>query len=99
MESRKGGIRNLSMKKFGTPMAGAPGWASEKEGMAGVGTPPLPRSLGGRMLRMPGVPRPPPPPPPLLLPLALPFFLGALPMALPEFAFDFPFDDGALGRG
>jgi hypothetical protein len=29
MGRRKGGIRNLSMKKFGTPMRAGPGMASE----------------------------------------------------------------------
>src|SRR4051794_13342893 len=32
-------MRNLSMKKFGTPIAAAPGSACEKVGLAGVGTP------------------------------------------------------------
>src|SRR4051794_24307283 len=30
-------MRNLSMKKFGTPTAAAPGWASEKVGFDGAG--------------------------------------------------------------
>src|SRR3954462_9134422 len=37
--SRNGGIRNLSMKKFGTPIGAAPESACEKVGLAGVGTP------------------------------------------------------------
>src|SRR3954462_13812123 len=32
-------MRNLSMKKFGTPIGAAPGVAREKLGFAGVGTP------------------------------------------------------------
>src|SRR3954469_1364064 len=32
-------MRNLSMKKFGTPIGAAPGVAREKFGFAGVGTP------------------------------------------------------------
>src|SRR4051794_10582041 len=39
MGSRNGGIRNLSMKKFGTPIGAGPGRAAEKVGLAGVGTP------------------------------------------------------------
>ena len=30
-------MRNLSMKKFGTPTAAGPGWASEKVGLLGAG--------------------------------------------------------------
>src|SRR3954470_16585337 len=37
--SRKGGIRNLSMKKFGTPTRAAPTVASEKLGLVGAGDP------------------------------------------------------------
>lgn len=39
MGSRKGGILNESMKKFGTPIAAGPGSAKEKVGLEGVGTP------------------------------------------------------------
>jgi hypothetical protein len=39
MGSRKGGIRNLSMKKFGTPMGAGPGRASESVGLLTVGWP------------------------------------------------------------
>src|SRR3954454_11839820 len=44
MGSRKGGIRNFSMKKLGTPIAAGPGTESEKPGFAEVGVP-----LGWRM--------------------------------------------------
>src|SRR3954447_24196136 len=40
MGSRKGGIRNLSMKKLGTPIGAGPGTESEKLGLEGVGAPP-----------------------------------------------------------
>src|SRR3954468_346280 len=43
MERRNGGIRNLSMKKFGTPIGAAPGRASEKVGLAVVGAPSVAR--------------------------------------------------------
>src|SRR3954467_10300119 len=36
---RNGGIRNLSMKKFGTPMAAGPGDAIEAVGFVGAGMP------------------------------------------------------------
>src|SRR3954463_8975602 len=39
MGSRNGGIRNLSMKKFGTPTAAGPTVASETVGLLGVGVP------------------------------------------------------------
>src|SRR5436305_7764124 len=39
MGSRNGGIRNVSMKKFGTPTAAAPGCANENVGLLGVGDP------------------------------------------------------------
>src|SRR5437588_10095442 len=32
-------MRNFSMKKFGTPIPAAPGWAREKVGLAGAGEP------------------------------------------------------------
>jgi len=48
MGSRKGGIRNWSMKKFGTPIGAGPGVASEKVGFSGVGTPPAPVGPLGR---------------------------------------------------
>ena len=38
-------MRNLSMKKFGTPIGAGPGVASEKPGFAGVGVPSA-RSVG-----------------------------------------------------
>src|SRR3954447_13588653 len=37
-------MRNLSMKKFGTPIGAGPGRASEKVGLAGVGTPSVARA-------------------------------------------------------
>src|SRR2546429_122383 len=37
--SRKGGSRNFSMKKFGTPRGAGPGLESEKVGFCGVGLP------------------------------------------------------------
>ena len=37
-------MRNLSMKKFGTPIGAAPGSASDIVGLASVGTPPALRS-------------------------------------------------------
>src|SRR3954453_2342780 len=55
--SRNGGIRNLSMKKFGTPTRPGPGVASEKVGLEGEGgvavdddprePPPTSRGLSG----------------------------------------------------
>src|SRR5689334_20362022 len=39
MGRRNGGMRNLSMKKFGTPIAAGPGSAGVKVGFAGVGVP------------------------------------------------------------
>lgn len=39
MGIRKGGIRKLSMKKFGTPIGAGPGVESEKVGFEGAGTP------------------------------------------------------------
>src|SRR3982074_2313843 len=39
MGSRKGGIRNFSMKKFGTPSGAGPGLESENVGLCGVGLP------------------------------------------------------------
>src|SRR5829696_6812664 len=39
MDRRNGGIRNLSMKKFGTPMGAGPTVASEKPGLVGAGAP------------------------------------------------------------
>ena len=47
MGSRNGGIRKLSMKKFGTPIGAAPGSANENVGLDAVGTPPWPFFLDG----------------------------------------------------
>src|SRR3954454_23069611 len=55
MGSRNGGIRNLSMKKFGTPIGAGPGRASEKVGLAGVGTPSV-ASAGALALALRTVP-------------------------------------------
>ena len=38
-------MRNLSMKKFGTPIGAAPGMASDVDGLSIVGTPPALRSV------------------------------------------------------
>src|SRR5205085_2656346 len=43
-----GGIRNDSMKKFGTPIGAGPGSANENVGFDGVGTPPGP-IVGGAL--------------------------------------------------
>src|SRR5438128_907248 len=54
MGSRKTGMLNLSMKKFGTPIAAGPGMASDVEGFERVGTPwPLRRSLPVAASRVP----------------------------------------------
>ena len=39
MGRRKGGIRNFSMKKFGTPIGAGPGIATDSVGFVVVGTP------------------------------------------------------------
>src|SRR3954447_7192033 len=39
MGRRKGGMRNFSMKKFGTPGSAGPGVATERVGSLGVGVP------------------------------------------------------------
>src|SRR3954447_18360852 len=39
MDSRNGGMRNLSMKKFGTPMRAGPGVASAKVGFVRADAP------------------------------------------------------------
>src|SRR3954447_25634302 len=41
-------MRNLSMKKFGTPIGAAPGWASVKPGFSTVGVPSVLRPLVAR---------------------------------------------------
>src|SRR3954452_15795709 len=51
MRSRNGGMRNFSMKKFGTPIAAGPGWASEKDGLEAVGVPSGVRALASRSWR------------------------------------------------
>src|SRR4051794_30083997 len=51
MRSRNGGMRNLSMKKFGTPIVAGPGWASEKLGLSTVGVPSGLRALALRSSR------------------------------------------------
>src|SRR3954454_9725304 len=51
MRSRNGGMRNFSMKKFGTPIAAGPGWASEKDGLDAVGVPSGVRALASRSWR------------------------------------------------
>ena len=48
-------MRNLSMKKFGTPIGAAPGIASEKLGLPSVGVPSSARPGGvarGLLLRL-----------------------------------------------
>ncbi len=44
-------MRNLSMKKFGTPIGAGPGSASEKPGLSGVGWPSTRRSCASRRAR------------------------------------------------
>ena len=44
-------MRNFSMKKFGTPIAAGPGWASEKLGLSTVGAPSGVRALAVRSSR------------------------------------------------
>src|ERR1700759_5663917 len=39
IEIKNGGIRNESMKRFGTPIGAEPGSVSEKLGLAAIGTP------------------------------------------------------------
>jgi hypothetical protein len=51
MGSRNGGIRNLSMKKFGTPTRAGPGVASEKVGLETAGVPLGLASLGAGVRR------------------------------------------------
>src|SRR4051794_25427400 len=56
MGSRKGGIRNLSMKKLGTPIGAGPGTESERLGLEGVGAPPGVRvGTWGFFTRVPAV--------------------------------------------
>src|SRR4051812_9333587 len=47
MGRRKGGMRNFSMKKFGTPGSAGPGVATERVGSLGVGVPSGLRRAGG----------------------------------------------------
>jgi hypothetical protein len=44
-------MRNFSMKKFGTPIAAGPGWASENDGLSTVGAPSGARALALRSSR------------------------------------------------
>ena len=45
-------MRNFSMKKFGTPIAAGPGWASEKLGLSTVGAPSGVAGLGHALLAL-----------------------------------------------
>ena len=93
MGIKNGGIRNESMKKFGTPIGAGPGSESEKVGLVAAGTPlPVGRSLAGVVVVLDffffflafGCPATEEGPSPLLAPLGTGVVLDALVVLLED---------------